>query len=75
MDIKVYSTPICPACEKAKNYLKEKGLIYQEYNVEEDELKAMEMINITGQTGVPVIDINGNILVGFSKNRIDYLTC
>lgn len=71
MDIKIYSTSICPACDAAKNYLTEKGLCYEEYNVESDETKAMEMINMTGQTGVPVININGNILVGFSKQRID----
>jgi glutaredoxin 3 len=71
MNIKIYSTPICPACDAAKNYLKEKGIMYEEFNVENDEVKALEMINLTGQTGVPVIDIDGNILVGFSKNRID----
>jgi glutaredoxin-like YruB-family protein len=73
MDIKVYSTSICPACDAAKKYLKDKGLVYEEYNVEYDEAKAIDMINISGQTGVPVIDINGNILVGFSKQRIDSL--
>lgn len=74
MEIKIYSTPVCPACDAAKDYIKGKGFDYEEYNVEEDEVKAMEMINMTGQTGVPVININGNILVGFSKNRIDSLT-
>ncbi len=73
MDIKVYSTSVCPACDAAKNYLKEKGLVYEEYNVENDEEKAFDMINLSGQTGVPVIEINGNILVGFSKQRIDSL--
>jgi glutaredoxin-like YruB-family protein len=73
MEIKVYSTSTCPACEAAKEYLKYKGVTYEEYNVETDETKAMEMINMTGQTGVPVLDINGNILVGFSKQRIDSL--
>ncbi len=73
MDIKVYSTPICPACDAAKKYLNENGLDYEEYNVEADEVKAIDMINLSGQTGVPVIDINGNILVGFSKQRIDSL--
>lgn len=73
MDVKVYSTPVCPACDAAKQYLKSKGVMYEEYNVEEDEVRAMEMISMTGQTGVPVIDINGNILVGFSRQRIDSL--
>lgn len=73
MDIKVYSTSTCPACDAAKSYLKEKGLVYEEYNVENDEVKAFDMINLSGQTGVPVIDINGNILVGFSKRSIDSL--
>lgn len=73
MNVKVYSTSICPACDAAKGYLKEKGVPYEVYDVETDEIKAMEMINMTGQTGVPVIDINGNILVGFSKQRIDSL--
>jgi len=73
MNIKIYSTSVCPACDAAKTYLKGKGVVYEEYDVETDEVKAMEMINMTGQSGVPVIDINGNILVGFSKQRIDGL--
>ncbi len=61
----VYSTPTCPYCIMAKNYFRDMGVAYTDYNVAEDQAKAEEMIQKSGQMGVPVIDINGKILVGF----------
>ena len=69
--IKVYSTDSCPWCEKAKQYLKSKGIDYIEVNVGEDMEGREEMIKLSNQTGVPVININGVIIVGFDKSAID----
>ncbi len=67
----VYSTPTCPYCKMAKNYFKEKNISYTEYNVATDQQKAEEMIEKSGQMGVPVIDINGKIIVGFDQSEIE----
>lgn len=69
--IKVYSTDSCPWCVKAKQYLKSKGIDYIEVNVGEDMEGREEMIKLSNQTGVPVININGVIIVGFDKSAID----
>ncbi len=68
--IKVYSTPTCPYCTYAKNFIKELGYEYQDINVGLDQKAAMEMVQKSGQMGVPVIDINGSIIIGFDKNAI-----
>lgn len=67
----VYSTSTCPYCKMAKEYLKEKGVKYDEYDVSEDQEKSEEMVKKSGQMGVPVLDINGTIIVGFVKEKID----
>lgn len=64
-NVVVYSTPSCPYCHMAKDFLKEKGISFTDYNVAIDQEKAREMINKSGQMGVPVIDIDGKIMVGF----------
>ena len=69
--IKVYSTPTCPWCVKAKDYLKKKDVDFVEFNVKEDEEAKKEMIAKSNQMGVPVLDINGTIIVGFDKPAID----
>ena len=69
--IKVYSTDSCPWCVKAKQYLKSKGIDYIEVNVGEDMEGREEMIKLSNQTGVPVFNINGVIIVGFDKSAID----
>lgn len=71
MSIKVYSTQTCPYCVIAKNYLKEKGIEFEDFDVNADEEKAHEMIEKSGQMGVPVLDINGKIIIGFNKKAID----
>ena len=65
--VKVYTTPICPWCVKTKEFLKENKVSYEEVNVASDSKAAEEMIHKSGQMGVPVIDINGEIIVGFNK--------
>lgn len=71
MEIKVYTTNTCPWCDTAKKYLAEKGLQFEEINVSEDPEKATELIKISGQTGVPVIVINKQVIVGFNKEKIE----
>lgn len=72
-NIRVYTTNTCPWCTKVKNYLESKNVNYEEVNVGLNRVAAMEMVNKSGQMGVPVLDINGKIVVGFDKNRIDTL--
>lgn len=69
--VKVYSTDSCPWCVKAKQYLKSKGVEYKEINVAEDMEGREEMVNLSGQMGVPVVNINGTIIVGFDRPAID----
>ena len=69
--VKVYSTDSCPWCVKAKQYLKSKGVEYKEINVAEDMEGREEMVKLSGQMGVPVVNINGTIIVGFDRPAID----
>ncbi|MFC2174828.1 glutaredoxin family protein [archaeon] len=69
----VYSTPTCPWCHRAKDYFTEKGVEFTDYDVAADQAKAQEMIEKSGQRGVPVIDIDGTIIVGFDQPKIDEL--
>lgn len=73
MAIKVYSTPSCPWCTVAKNYLTSKNVQFEDVDVSRNREAAMEMIQKSGQRGVPVIDINGSIIVGFDQATIDTL--
>lgn len=72
-NVVVYSTPTCPWCSRVKDYLKSNSVNFKEVDVSKDMMGAMEMIRKSGQRGVPVLDINGNIVVGFDKNSIDRL--
>lgn len=69
--IKIYSTPTCPWCKKAKAYLTEKGVEFESIDVSFDEKAQKEMIDKSGQMGVPVLDIDGKIVVGFDQPKID----
>lgn len=69
----VYSTPTCPYCVYAKEYFKENNVPFEDIDVSKDRAKAQEMVTKSGQLGVPVIDINGNILVGFQPEAFDLL--
>jgi len=68
--IKVFSTPFCPYCVTVKQFLREKGFEFEDINVLEDKAAAQEMIEKSGQTGVPVLDIDGEIVIGFDRNKI-----
>ena len=69
--IKVYSTPTCPYCHMAKDFLRTKGVDFEDIDVSTDRMAAQEMVQKTGQMCVPVIDINGKIIVGFDKQTIE----
>ena len=73
MAIKVYSTATCPWCTVTKKYLKSKNVHFDELDVANNRKAALEMIEKSGHRGVPVIDINGNIIVGFNQATIDEL--
>lgn len=72
-NVTIYTTQTCGYCKMAKDFLAEKGVSYTEHNVGADLEKRKEMIERSGQMGVPVIDIDGELIVGFDKNRISEL--
>ena len=72
-DIIIYSTPTWPYCRQAKEYLSQKEIAYQDYDVAADRDKAKEMIEKSGQMGVPVIVVNNEIMVGFNQAKLDEL--
>lgn len=69
-NVKIYSTPTCPYCIKTKEFLKEHNVEFEDINVAGNQEKAKEMMDKSGQMGVPVLDIDGNIIVGFNKAKI-----
>lgn len=69
--IKVYSIPTCPYCNKTKAYFDSKNIEYTDANVSEDKKEKEKMIEKSGQKSVPVIDINGEIIIGFDRIAID----
>jgi len=72
-NVKVYSTPTCPYCIKAKEYLKGKNIDFQNIDVSIDQNAAEEMVKLTGQMGVPVVVIDDNVVIGFDKEKVDSL--
>ena len=71
--VKIYSAPSCPYCQTLKEYLKEKGIEFEAVDVSQDEQALEEMKKKSGQMGVPVADINGEIVIGFDKAKINQL--
>ena len=71
MKVTVYSTPACPWCHKAKEFLKQNKIKFAEINVAEDQKAAEDMIEKSGQMGVPVIDVDGQIIIGFDKPKLE----
>ena len=69
-NVKVYSTPTCPYCVRVKQFLKDNNVVFQDIDVSVNQAMAEEMIRKSGQMGVPVLDIDGTIIVGFDKGRI-----
>ncbi len=71
MTVKVYSTPTCPFCRMTKEFLKKNDVEFEDLNVAKDRAAAKEMIGKSGQLGVPVIDAEGTIIVGFDRAKIE----
>jgi len=70
MKIKVYSTPTCPYCYTLKEFLKERGFEFKDIDVAQDEKAREYMVEKSGQMGVPVVEIDDKIIVGFSREKI-----
>jgi len=68
--VKVYSTSVCPWCKKTKSFLDENNISYEDLNVAENKEARDEMIKKSGQMGVPVIDIDNDIVIGFNQAQL-----
>ena len=68
--IEIYSTPTCHFCHMAKDWLTEKKVAFNDYNVGEDMVKRKEMVDMTGQLGVPVIKIGDEVMIGFNPEQM-----
>jgi glutaredoxin 3 len=73
MDVMVYTSPTCPYCKMVKEFLSQKGIDFEERDVSLNPSYAQELVGSTGQTGVPVTIINGQIVVGFDRFRLEQL--
>ena len=73
MKVKVYSTETCPHCKMAKAWLKEKEIEFEEVDVTSNQEAQKEMVEKSGQMGVPVIDVDGKIVIGFNKPKLEEL--
>lgn len=71
--VKVYSTPSCPYCVTLKEFLKGHNIKFEDIDVSKNEKALNEMVEKSGQMGVPVVDIDGQIVVGFDKEKISQL--
>ncbi|MBI4119875.1 MAG: glutaredoxin family protein [Parcubacteria group bacterium] len=71
--VEIYSTPWCHYCKMAKEYFKKNNVAYAEYDVASDTARRQEMLDKTHQMGVPVIIINGKIVIGFDRGKINQL--
>lgn len=69
-NVKVYTTPTCPYCIRAKQFLKDSNIAFEDVDVSTNPDKAQEIVDKSGQMGVPVLDIEGQIIIGFDKEAI-----
>jgi glutaredoxin-like YruB-family protein len=69
--VTIYSTPTCQYCEQAKKYMKENDIDYKDYDVSSDTDRRKEMIEKSGQMGVPVIVIGDDMMVGFDQGKFE----
>lgn len=71
MAVIIYTTPSCAYCRVAKNWFRQNKVTFTEYDIASDDRRAEEMLRKSGQTSVPVIDVNGRIVVGFNQPEIE----
>lgn len=69
--VKIFTTPTCPWCDRVKDFLEGNGVEFDEVDVSSDHKALAEMVEKSGQMGVPVIDIDGKIIVGFNQEAIE----
>ena len=72
-EVTIYTTPTCGYCKQAKRYLAEKGVQYKEVDVSTNQDAALELVRRTQQFGVPVIDVGGELVIGFDRARLEKL--
>lgn len=70
MHVTIYTTPTCQYCGVAKQFLQERGIGFTEYDISKDQKKMTEIVGRTGRASVPVIEIDGELIVGFDKHRL-----
>lgn len=73
MEVTIYSTPTCHFCQTAKEFFKENSVEYTEHDVAADDGKRQEMIDMTGQMGVPVIKVGDDVIIGFDEEKLKEL--
>jgi len=71
--VKVYFIEGCPYCKEAKDFLKSKNIQFEEVDVEKNEEAAEDIIERTGQSGFPIIEIDGELVIGFDKEQLEEL--
>lgn len=71
MKVKIYTTPVCVYCRMAKDFFRKNNISYEEVNVAVDRKAAAEMVSKSHQMGVPVIDIDGEIFIGFNRKDLE----
>ena len=71
--VKIYSTPTCVYCKTLKGYFKRNGIEFEDIDISKDEKELQKMIKLSGQMSVPVVDIDGEVILGFDKVKIDKL--
>lgn len=71
--VTIYSTPVCHFCQSAKEFFSENNIEYTEHDVAADADKRQEMIDLTGQMGVPVIKIGDDVVIGFDEDKLKEL--
>ncbi len=69
--VKLYSIPTCPYCKMAKEFLKSKGIEFEDIDVSANQEAAKEMVEKSGHMGVPQIEINGKVIIGFDREKLE----
>jgi len=69
--VKIYTTPTCVYCEMIKEFFKEKGIAFKAYDVSKDEALQREIVEKSGQYGLPIVDVNGIFLSGFDRVKLE----
>ncbi len=70
MEVKVFSTPVCPYCYTLKEFLKENNIEFKDIDVSQDEEEQKRMVEKSGQMAVPVVEIDGEMVIGFDREKI-----